>query len=162
MRSFSMSAVLSLVVAACLFCADAQASRRRAPQAPRAPQGPQCRVEPTPAVKTCLCSDNCVCGCNAGQTCDCQVKPVSGSGKVNGMVCEGGVCRMTAEPQYSSQSAPQTVTYSYAPSSGYSSCASGSCGQSSGSSMTSSCSSGSCSSGNCGSGGRVAILRRRR
>lgn len=159
MRSFSMSAVLSLVVAACLLCADAQAGRRRAPQAPRPPQGPQCRVEPTPSVKTCPCSTECVCGCNSGQPCDCKVTTTS-SGKVGGMVCEGGVCRMVDTPQYS-QSTPQTVTYSYAPASG-GSCASGNCGQSSGSSMTSSCSSGSCSSGNCGSSGRVAILRRRR
>lgn len=28
-------------------------------------------VTPEPAVKTCLCSDNCVCGCNDGGVCDC-------------------------------------------------------------------------------------------
>lgn len=117
----------------------------------------------TPTAKTCLCSGNCVCGCNDGQACDCRVSGTQQpTGRVGGMVCENGVCRMTSEPQYSSPSTPQTVTYSSAPAS-VGSCAGGNCGQSSGSSMTSgSCSSGSCSSGNCGSSGRVAILRRRR
>ena len=42
------------------------------PQAPRPPQAGLPCVDDTPRVKTCLCSERCVCGCNAGQGCACQ------------------------------------------------------------------------------------------
>lgn len=41
-----------------------------APQYPVAAQAPPC-CEEEPVVKTCLCSDDCVCGCNKGGVCDC-------------------------------------------------------------------------------------------
>lgn len=41
-----------------------------APQYPVAAQAPPCCDEEQ-QVKTCLCSDQCVCGCNEGQPCDC-------------------------------------------------------------------------------------------
>ena len=42
------------------------------PQAPRPPQAGLPCVDDTPRVKTCLCSERCVCGCNSGQECRCQ------------------------------------------------------------------------------------------
>ncbi len=31
---------------------------------------------PAPRVKTCLCSERCVCGCNSGQECACQSRQI--------------------------------------------------------------------------------------
>ena len=45
---------------------------KTAPQAPKVRQAPDC-VDDTAVSKTCLCSDQCVCGCNKSGDCDCTV-----------------------------------------------------------------------------------------
>jgi hypothetical protein len=42
---------------------------------PQAPPLPQWLLPPPPAVKSCPCSPECVCGCNEGEPCDCGVSP---------------------------------------------------------------------------------------
>ena len=89
------------------------------PQAPRPPQAGLPCVDDTPKVKSCLCSERCVCGCNAGQGCACQSRQIQAN---TGMPAMPGFVPGFA-PVYAPAYAPAFGGYSgFAPSIGGAAC----------------------------------------
>lgn len=84
------------------------------PQAPCLPQTvlpvvDDSPVTPAPRVKTCYCSERCICGCNSGEPCECA-GPRMGAAST-----PQPIYRIGSLPQGFTQPATPTYQQSFAP-----------------------------------------------